>query len=192
MSATVVMVGASSLHGFSKQAREAITLLAGLGVRDDAHCGATVQHQSRITRDPTQLNLRQVHLLHEELLIELQARGFSIKPLDLGENITTRGLDLLGLPRGARLRIGSAVVEVTGLRNPCVQIDRFRMGLKAAVLGRTIDGALMRKAGIMSVVAVGGQVRAHDGIIVELPALPHHQLRPVGQGKRLGTGAIAC
>ena len=164
MSATVVMVGASSLHVFSKQTRKTITLLASLGVRGDAHCGTTVRHRSRVARDPTQPNLRQVHLLQEELLTDLQARGFSIKPLDLGENITTRGLDLLGLPRGTRLRIGNAVVEITGLRNLCVQIDRFQIGLKAAVLARATDGALMRKAGIMGVVAVGGQVRAHDDI----------------------------
>lgn len=179
MAAIVVAVSASPSHSFSKQRREHITLLTGLGVEDDAHCGTTVKHRSRVARDPTQPNLRQVHLLHEELLAELQASGFAVAPSDLGENITTRGIDLLKLPQGTRLRIGSAVVEITGLRNPCVQIDRFQKGLKAAVVGRAEDGSLVRKAGVMGVVAEGGQVRPHDAILVELPADPHSALEPV-------------
>lgn len=180
MSAMVIAVSASPSHSFSKQPCEGITLIAGLGVEGDAHCGATVKHRSRVARDPTQANLRQVHLLHEELLAELRIGGFAVAPADLGENITTRGIDLLRLPRGTRLRIGnSAVVEVTGLRNPCVQIDRFQRGLKAAVLGRAADGSPIRKAGVMGVVVVGGRVLAQDEICVELPAPPHRALEPV-------------
>jgi len=178
--AIVVSVSASSSHAFSKQMREHITLLVGLGVEGDAHCGSTVKHRSRVARDPAQPNLRQVHLLHEELLAELRASGFAVDPSDLGENITTRGLDLLRLPRGARLRIGSsAVVEVTGLRNPCIQIEHFQKGLKAAVLGRAADGSLIRKAGVMGVVTAGGHVRPRDEICVQLPAPPHCALEPV-------------
>jgi MOSC domain-containing protein YiiM len=180
VSPTVVAVSASPSHSFSKEARQSITLLAGLGVQDDAHCGVTVKHRSRVARDPSQPNLRQVHLLHEELLSELCVKGFAVKPSDLGENITTCGIDLLRLPKGTRLRIGStAVVEVTGLRNPCLQIDRFRKGMKAAVLARAADGSLIRKSGVMGVVVVGGQVRALDEVFVELPAPPHYSLEPV-------------
>ena len=180
MSAIVVAVSASSSHTFSKPPREHITLLANLGVEGDAHCGATVKHRSRVARNPQQPNLRQVHLLHQELLAEVGASGFAVAPSDLGENITTRGIDLLQLPRGTLLRIGSsAVVEVTGLRNPCDQIDRFQKGLKAAVLGRASDGSLIRKAGVMGVVTAGGIVRPHDDILVELPAPPHCALEPV-------------
>ena len=180
MSATVAAVSASPSHSFSKHAHDSITLLTGLGVQGDAHCGVTVKHRSRVARDPTQPNLRQVHLLHAELLLELRSSGFDVGPSDLGENITTSGLDLLSLPRGTRLRLGStAVVEVTGLRNPCVQIDRFQQGLKAAVLARAPDGSLIRKAGIMGVVLVGGYVRAGDSIFVELPEPPHRGLEPV-------------
>ena len=180
MSATVVAVSASSSHSFSKHAHDSITLLTGLGIQGDAHCGETVKHRSRVAQDPTQPNLRQVHLLHAELLLELRIGGFDVGPSDLGENIATSGLDLLSLPRGTRLRIGStAVVEVTGLRNPCVQIDRFQQGLKAAVLARAADGSLIRKAGIMGVVLAGGLVRAHDLICVEMPERPHGALEPV-------------
>jgi MOSC domain-containing protein YiiM len=151
-----------------------------MGVEGDAHCGVTVKHRSRVARDPTQPNLRQVHLIHEELFSELRAAGFTVEPSELGENITTRGVELLRLPRGTRLHIGGhAVVEVTGLRNPCVQIDRFQTGLKAAVLARAEDGSLIRKAGLMGVVVVGGEVRPNDEILVELPPLPHHVLEPV-------------
>ena len=180
MSATVVNVSASESHSFSKRPCESITLLSGLGVLNDAHCGETVKHRSRVARDPTQPNLRQIHLIHEELLDELRESGFFVRPSDLGENITTRGVRLLNLPRGTLLRIGNrAVVEVTGLRNPCVQIERFEKGLQAAVLARAADGSLIRKAGIMGVVAIGGHVRPHDEIVVELPPLPHRCLEPV-------------
>jgi MOSC domain-containing protein YiiM len=142
--------------------------------------GVTVKHRSRVAKDPTQPNLRQVHLLHEELFDELQARNFIVKPGEMGENVTTRGVDLLGLPTGTRLHLGQhAVVEVTGLRNPCVQIDRFQQGLMAATLDKDADGNLIRKAGVMSVVLADGDVRAGDAIRIVLPDGPHRPLQPV-------------
>ena len=176
----VVAVGCRGTHGFSKPLAPAITLLAGLGVAGDAHAGETVKHRSRVARDPSQPNLRQLHLLHDELLGELAAGGFRVAPGQLGENVTTRGIDLLGLPAGARLHLGAtAVAEVTGLRNPCAQIERFRPGLLAAVLGRDAAGRLVRKAGIMAVVLAGGELRPGDAIGVTLPPLPHRRLEPV-------------
>jgi hypothetical protein len=139
--ANVVAVSCSSSHTFSKRNQPSIRLLAGLGVDGDAHAGVTVKHRSRVAKDPTQRNLRQVHLIHSELHDELRAQGFDVGAGEMGENVTTRGIDLLALPAGARLHIGgSAVVEVTGLRNPCVQIDRFRKGMMAAVLDRDALG----------------------------------------------------
>lgn len=167
-------------HSFSKFADDAIVLVEGLGVRGDAHSGKTVQHRSRVAREPGRPNLRQVHLLHAELFGELMAADFSVWPGDLGENITTCAVDLLALPTGTRLHIGAtAVVEVTGLRNPCSQLDRFQPGLMAAVLGHDAQGRLIRKAGVMSVVAAGGDVKPGDRIEIELPALPHLLLEPV-------------
>jgi MOSC domain-containing protein YiiM len=178
--AVVSAVSRDAQHAFSKPTRERIRLLAGLGVDGDAHLGGTVQHRSRVARDPSRPNLRQVHLLHAELHNELAARGFAVAAGDLGENVTTRGIDLLGLPAGARLALGTeAVVEVTGLRNPCVQLDRFRPGLMAAVLDRDAAGALVRRAGVMAVVLAGGEVRPGDPIGVALPAPPHAALGPV-------------
>ncbi|ROZ77164.1 MOSC domain-containing protein [Ramlibacter sp. WS9] len=154
-------------------------LVQGLGVQGDAHLGETVKHRSRVARDSTQPNLRQVHLLHAELFDELMAAGFAVWPGDLGENITTRGLDLLGLSAGTCLHIGKAVIEVTGLRNPCSQIDRFQKGLMAAVLDRDAQGQLVRKAGVMGVVLAGGEVRAGDPIRAERLGLLHTPLAPV-------------
>lgn len=180
MSARVLAVHRSSSHGFSKHAEEEITLVEGLGVEGDAHAGTTVKHRSRARRDPHAPNLRQVHLLHAELFDELVARDHPVFPGELGENITTRDLDLLALPAGTRLRIGdSAEVELTGLRNPCSQIDRFQPGLMAAVLDRDATGAIVRKAGVMAVVRRGGTVRPGDTILVQLPPVPHHALQPV-------------
>jgi MOSC domain-containing protein YiiM len=157
-----------------------IRLREGLGVDGDGHLGATVQHRSRVRKDPTQPNLRQVHLIHAELFDELGAKGFAVHPGELGENITTSGLDLLALPTGARLHLGaSAIVEITGLRNPCVQIDDFQNGLMAATLDKDADGRLVRKAGIMSIVIAGGDVRPGDAIGVEWPKAPHRPLEPV-------------
>jgi len=178
--AVVVAVNRSTAHTFSKPNELNIRLVAGRGVDGDAHYGETVKHRSRVARDPSQPNLRQVHLIHCELFEELRAAGFSVAAGQLGENITTRGLELLALPTGTRLHLGhDAVVEVTGLRNPCVQLDRFAPGLMRAVLARDQDGNVVRKAGIMSVVLAGGEVRAGDPIGVELPARPHMSLQPV-------------
>lgn len=177
---TIVAVARNEDHRFSKPILPAIRLLAGLGVEGDAHCGETVKHRSRVAVDPTQPNLRQVHLIHAELFEELAAGGFSLQPGDMGENVTTRGIDLLGLPTGTRLRLGpDALVEITGLRNPCVQIEAFRPGLLKAVLGRDADGKLIRKAGIMGIVLAGGEIRSGDSIEVSLPALPHRALERV-------------
>ena len=173
-------VAAGRTHAFSKPIAPQIALLAGLGVAGDAHNGVTVKHRSRVARDPTQPNLRQVHLIHAELLDELAVQGHTVAPGGLGENITTRGIDLLGLPQGAELRLGaSAVVRVTGLRNPCTQIERFQEGLLDKVIGRTAQGALIRKTGVMSVVLAGGVVRPGDAIEIALPERPHRALAPV-------------
>jgi MOSC domain-containing protein YiiM len=139
-----------------------------------------VQHRSRLARDADQVNLRQVHLIHSELHDELNGAGFSVSAGDMGENITTRGVDLLGLPTGARLCLGeTAVVEITGLRTPCVQLDHFQQGLMAATLGRDENGGLVRKAGVMGIVLADGEVRPGDLITIELPAEPHEALKPV-------------
>ncbi len=176
----VTAVSSSRTHTFSKPNRTGIRLLAGLGVDGDAHLGETVKHRSRVMRDPSQPNLRQVHLIHGELHDELTAAGFTVGPGDMGENVTTRGIDLLGLPTGTLLRLGAdAVVEVTGLRNPCIQLEAFQSGLMKAVLGRDEDGNVVRKAGIMGVVVAAGTVRVDDPIVVELPPEPHRPLRPV-------------
>jgi MOSC domain-containing protein YiiM len=180
MDAIVTAVSRSATHSFSKPNHEVIRLLAGLGVEGDAHLGTTVRHRSRVAKDPSQPNLRQVHLIHAELFDELEAQGFDVAAGAMGENITTRGIDLLGLPTGARLLIGkSAVIEVTGLRNPCVQIDRFRKGLMKAVLGKDEDGNLIRKSGIMGIVVEGGDIRPGDAVRAELPAGPYRPLQVV-------------
>ena len=176
----VTAVSLSKGYHFSKPNSLSIRLLKGLGVAGDAHMGETVKHRSRVARDPNQPNLRQVHLMHEELFDELAPKNFIVRPGDMGENITTRGVDLLALPTGTRLHLGdSAVVEVTGLRNPCIQIDRFQKGLMAATLDKDADGNLIRKAGVMSVVLAGGDVRPGDAIRIELPDGPHRPLQPV-------------
>ncbi len=180
MTGLVLAVSRGPEHSFSKPVRECVRLLAGLGVEGDAHLGVTVKHRSRVARDPTQPNLRQVHLIHSELHDELREAGLDVAPGEMGENVTTRGIDLLGLPVGTRLHLGGeAVVEVTGLRNPCSQLDRFLPGLQAAVLGRGADGELVRKAGIMGVVIAGGDVRPGDLVRVVLPTGPHRALVPV-------------
>lgn len=176
----MVAVGRSATHSFSKPVQNGIRLLTGLGVEGDAHSGRTVKHRSRVARDPSLPNLRQVHLLHAELHDELRAAGFLVSAGQMGENVTTRGIDLLRLPTGTRLHLGAtAVVEVTGLRNPCAQLDHFQPGLMAAVLARDEQGHLVRKAGIMGIVLADGEVRPGDPIHIELPAEPHRPLRPV-------------
>lgn len=178
--ALVSAVSLNPTHGFSKANQPLIRLVAGLGVEGDAHAGVTVRHRSRVARDPSQPNLRQVHLMHAELHAELQAKGFSVAAGTLGENITTSGLAILELPTGTRLRLGeAALVEITGLRNPCAQLDALQPGLTAAVLDRDVEGRLIRKAGVMAIVLAGGIVRPGDGIAVELPPEPHKALEPV-------------
>jgi MOSC domain-containing protein YiiM len=180
MSGIVVAVNRSATHTFSKENQTSIRLLAGLGVEGDAHMGETVKHRSRVAVDPTQPNLRQVHLIHAELHEELQDGGFRVLAGQMGENITTRGIDLLGLPTGTRLHIGErAVVEVTGLRNPCLQLDQFQLGLRAAVLGRDAQGNLIRKAGVMGIVLASGEVQVGDQIRIELPQQPYRPLERV-------------
>jgi len=180
MSATVTAVSRSPKHTLVKPNERSIRLLEGLGVEGDAHLGERVKHRSRVARDPSQPNLRQVHLIHGELHDELRKAGFALSAGQMGENITTRGVDLLGLPSGTRLHLGdTAVVEVTGLRNPCAQLNRIQPGLMAATLDRDEDGNLVRKAGIMGVVIEGGEVCPGDPIRVELPPRPHQPLAPV-------------
>jgi hypothetical protein len=179
-SAHVVAVCRSHRHQFSKQLSRQIELVEGHGVAGDCHAGSTVQHLSRVRRDPTQPNLRQVHLIGAELLDELGSAGYVVRPGDLGENIVTTGISLLDLPTGARLALGGeAVVEITGLRNPCLQIERFQTGLLAQVVGRDPHGDIERRAGVMGVVVVGGSVRGGDPIAVRVPAGLRRALRPV-------------
>ncbi|MBA2447089.1 MAG: MOSC domain-containing protein, partial [Chloroflexi bacterium] len=180
MGGVVTAVSRGATHILSKSNQDSIRLLTGLGVEGDAHLGETVKHRSRVARDPTQPNLRQVHLIHAELHDELRAAGFFESAGQMGENVTTRGVDLLGLPTGTRLHLGdTAVVGVTGLRNPCGQLDRLRSGLLAATLGRDERGNLVRKAGVIGIVLAGGEVRARDPIRVALPPEPHRSLEPV-------------
>jgi MOSC domain-containing protein YiiM len=177
MSSIVIAVSRSAQHTFSKTSQEKIFLQAGLGVAGDAHLGETVKHRSRVAADPSQPNLRQVHLIHAELHDELQSAGFVIAPGQMGENITTRGIDLLSLPTGTRLYLGdTAVVELTGLRNPCTQLDKLQSGLMSAVLGRDTDGKLIRKAGVMEIVIESGEIRPGESIRIELPPEPHQPL----------------
>jgi len=177
---SVVAVSLRSGHHFSKTPGLCIRLLTGLGVDGDGHMGATVKHRSDVRKAPALPNLRQVHLIHAELFCELRGRGFVIRPGELGENITTSGIDLLSLPAATRLHLGSsAVVEITGLRDPCIQLDKFRQGLTAATLDRDADGNLIRKAGVMGIVIAEGDVRPGDAIRVETPAEPHRALQVV-------------
>ncbi len=180
MTGLVSAVGRSAGHTFGKRTEDGIRLLAGLGVEGDAHMGETVKHRSRVRQDPTRPNLRQVHLIHAELHDELRAVGFDVSAGQMGENVTTRGVDLLALPTGTRLRLGGeASVRITGLRNPCRQLDDFRPGLMQAVLDRDRRGNLVRKAGIMGVVVSGGEVRPGDAVRVELPPGPRRPLQKV-------------
>ena len=176
----VVAVSRKASHGVDKANQLVIRLVAGEGVEGDAHRGVKVKHRSRARQHPDMPNLRQVHLLHAELHEELAGQGFHLTAGRMGENITTRGVDLLGLPRGARLRLGeAAVVELTGLRNPCMQLDGLEPGLMAACLGRAPDGSPVRKAGVMAIVLTGGDVQSGDPIAVDLPPGAREPLRPV-------------
>lgn len=177
---TILSVGAGATHGFSKPPLPQIELIAGLGVLGDTHAGATVRHRSRVAKDPTQPNLRQVHLLQAELLEDLADRGFLLAPGDIGENVLTQGIDLLDLPVGTLLHLGSkAVVEVTGLRNPCRQLNDFMPGLMQAVLDKDAAGRPAMKGGVMAVVRVCGRLRPGDFVRAEAPAEPHRRLQRV-------------
>ena len=176
----VKAVSASPGHTVWKVVLPEIELVQGFGVTGDAHAGVTVQHRSRVAKNPAQPNLRQVHLLHDELLVELQQKGFAVEPGLMGETITTSGIDLLGLPAAALLRSDSgAAVEVTGLRNPCDQLEGIQRGLMQAVLDRDEQGNLVRRAGVMGIVLTGGVIRAGDSIVVEAPNRPFVALGPV-------------
>ena len=179
MRGIVVAVSTNSSHSFSKSNRAKIKLLTGLGVEGDAHCGKTVQHRSRVAKNPTQPNLRQVHLIHAELHEELNKAGFNVSPGQMGENITTKGIDLLKLPTDTRLHIREVIIQITGLRNPCTQLDNFRSGLMAAVLDRDESGHLVRKAGVMGIVIAGGAIFTRDIIQVEFPPQPYRPLEKI-------------
>ncbi|RWZ51491.1 MOSC domain-containing protein [Labedella phragmitis] len=176
----VVSVSLDRGHHFSKPTVPEIVLLEGLGVEGDAHAGTTVQHLSRKRWHKDEPNLRQVHLIHSELFAELADEGFSVGPGQLGENVTTTGVELLDLPRGTVLRLGGdASVEITGLRNPCVQIDRFQDGLMKSCIRVDDDGTVERRTGVMAVVRSSGVIRPGDGITVVLPPEPHEPLSTV-------------
>ncbi len=180
MGGVVAAVSRSATHTLSKPNRDSIRLLTGLGVEGDAHMGQTVKHRSRVVRDPSQPNLRQVHLIHAELHTELQAAGFAVAAGQMGENVTTRGVGLLGLPTGTRLHLGAtAVIELTGLRNPCTQLNTIQPNLLAATLGRDEQGNVIRKAGVMAIVLADGEVLPGDPIRIELPPEPYLALEPV-------------
>jgi MOSC domain-containing protein YiiM len=180
MTGIVTAVSCNASHTFSKPNEEKIQLITGLGVEGDAHSGEKVKHRSRVKANPDQPNLRQVHLIPAELHDELNAKGFSVAAGQLGENITTRGVDLIHLPKGACLHLGdSAIVEITGLRNPCAQIENFQSGLLKACLDKDEEGNVIRKTGVMSIVIAGGEVRPGDMIKIELPPESHQQLEVV-------------
>jgi len=175
----VVALSKSGSHTFNKYNCDGLTLLAGLGVEGDAHMGKTVKHRSRVKKDPTTPNLRQVHLMHAELFDELSEKGFTVHPGEMGENITTRGIDLLNLPKDTVLKIGATEIVITGLRNPCSQLESIQTGLMKAVLDTNEQGELVRKAGIMGIVQAGGDIATNDTIFVELPEQPHLALEKV-------------
>jgi MOSC domain-containing protein YiiM len=180
MSANIIALASDAAHRFSKEPRQSLTLLAGLGAEGDAHAGRTVQHLSRLAKNPEAPNLRQIHLIHAELFDELAGQGFAIAPGQMGENVTTRGIDLLGLSAGTRLRLGEeALIEITGLRNPCHQLNGLAPGLMAATLDKDADGELIRKAGVMAVVITGGEIAVGDAITLESVPLIHEALGPV-------------
>lgn len=176
----ILGVSKSQSHTFTKFSCEHITLIKGLGIKGDAHMGKTVKHRSRVLKDPTQPNLRQVHLIHSELFEELKQKGFYIINGEMGENITTIGVDLLGLPKSTILKLGEKVkIRITGLRNPCNQLNSIKEGLMKAVLDTDENGGLIRKAGIMGVVVEGGEISVGDEIEILLPEEPYHKLERV-------------
>lgn len=177
---SVVAVARDGRHRFSKLVQHEITLVAGLGVEGDAHFGETVQHRYDKRRTPNAPNNKQVHLMHAELFSEIAADGFDVAPGDLGENVTTAGVDLLHLPLRTRLHLGeSAVIELTGLRSPCTKIDALGAGLMKRLIRRHDDGSVERLAGVMAIIVASGTVAPGDGILIELPSEPFEPLEPV-------------
>lgn len=175
----VIALSKSDSHTFNKYNCDQINLLTGLGVEGDAHMGKMVKHRSRVKKDPNTANLRQVHLMHAELFEELSTKGFTVQPGQMGENITTRGIDLLNLPKNTILKIGASEIKITGLRNPCSQLESIQPGLMKAVLDTNDQGEIVRKAGIMGIVQAGGEISTGDTIFVELPEQPHLALEKV-------------
>jgi len=170
----------SEQHTFSKNLVNEVVVIAGIGIKGDAHAGVTVKHRSRVAKDPTQPNLRQIHLIHLELLSDLKTKGYIVKPGDLGENITTTGISLLDLPKDTILTIGENVeIQITGLRNPCHQIDKFQKGLLKEVVGKNDAGEIVRMAGIMGIVLKGGIIKVNDTIQIAYPDLPYQKLERV-------------
>jgi len=179
-SGKVHSLSSSAQHSFSKHTTHQVEVIKGIGIKGDAHAGVKVKHRSRVAKDPNQPNLRQIHLIHLELLKELVAKGYTVNPGDLGENITTEGISILNLPKDTILKIGENVaIQITGLRNPCHQIDKFQKGLLKEVVGKNDAGDIIRMAGIMAIVLEGGMIKVNDEILVELPALPHQKLERV-------------
>ncbi|MEH6452863.1 MAG: MOSC domain-containing protein [Psychromonas sp.] len=180
MNSTVVVVSSSKTHSFSKLNQASINLIEGIGVQGDAHAGKSIKHIYLAKKDPSRPNIRQIHLIQSELFEELAEQGFDVEAGQLGENVTTQGLDLLSLPTGTQLKIGeNAVIELTALRNPCVQIHNFKKGLLKAVMGKDDDGKVVRKVGVMGIVAAGGEVKPNDVIEVIFPEQPHSPLQYV-------------
>ena len=180
MTGIIIALSTSSTHSFSKTNQDSIELIVGIGIKGHAHAGEKVKHRSRVARDPNQPNLRQVHLIHSELHEELKEKGFNVSPGDIGENITTKGIDLLNLPTHTLLHLGDeAKIKITGLRNPCAQLNTFQPGLMSAVLDKDEAGNIVRKSGVMSVVVSGGIVRTGDRITIELPIKPYQKLEKV-------------
>ena len=176
----VLAVAARDGHGLGKTPCWAIKLVAGEGVEGDAHRGVTVKHRSRVAKDPSQPSLRQVHLIHAELLDELASKGFEVTAGQLGENILTHRIDLLALPAGTHMVFPSgAQLKITGLRNPCHQINGHTPGLMDALLDKADDGSLIRKGGVMAVVLEGGLVSVNDDVKIVFPSEPWQSLKPV-------------
>ena len=176
---TVIAVASDKKHNIVKPIRESITLIAEWGIEGDAHAGKTVQHRYDKRRNPDAPNLRQVHLMHAELLDRLAELGMTVQPGQMGENITTRGIDLLNLPRGTQLKIGEALIEITGLRNPCKYLNQIAPGLMKACVAKHDDGALFPQSGVMGIIRSGGDIRAGDTIQIVTPPEPHDRLKPV-------------
>jgi len=166
---SVLSVSMSSSHGFSKRPTDYIYLLSGCGVQGDVHCSGAASSN----------NKRQVHLIASELLTELarkdsKGRAYIISPGALGENITTKGIDLVGLNEGTRLHFGDgddhAIVRITGLRNPKKRLDEWPKGLLDRCAMKNKKGEITgRKIGVMGIVEEDGFVQPGHMVYVEKP-----------------------